>query len=420
MSDYLAVGGVSAVLKSMLSSALSDGGPSSVLVSPPGITIKAPDLITTGADEPPQLNLFMYYASINPALRNLGLPSANASGTPTGNPPLAINLHYLVTAYGGNAFDPEILLAFAMQVFHSTPVVPRDVIQAALTDLATGSPSNEQKLVAASNLASQIEQIKITPEALTTEEIYRLWTAFQTNYRPTTSYQVSVVVIQDSKSFKSNLPVQRRSLLALPLIGPVVDAVSPSMAVSGQILTITGSNFLGDSAALTQVSFDGGDPVAAATVQGDCVRVALPAALLAGTHTVRVLRGTVFPSSTRVHPGFSSNPVPFQLVPTIPPAITPPFQAHQANPFVLTVSPQVGNLQQAVVYIGDQALPQPPSPLTGPSLSSTVTVDIPATFAAGTYPLRVEVDGAQSKLALDSNSGSPTFGQWLPQVQVGP
>src|SRR5579885_2340097 len=128
MSDYLAVGGVSAVLKALLNQGLSDFGPATVLVSPPGITNKAPDLIPTGPDEPPQLNLFMYYASINPALRNLGLPSMDASGNALSNPPLAINLHYLVTAYGANPFDPELLLAFAMQVFHDTPVVPRGII----------------------------------------------------------------------------------------------------------------------------------------------------------------------------------------------------------------------------------------------------------------------------------------------------
>ena len=97
----LAVGGVTTVLKALLNTGLSEGGPSTVLVSPPGITNKAPDLIPTGQDEPPQLNLFMYYASINPALRNLDLPSMNSSGGQLSNPPLAINLHYLVTAYGG-------------------------------------------------------------------------------------------------------------------------------------------------------------------------------------------------------------------------------------------------------------------------------------------------------------------------------
>ena len=214
MSDYLAVGGVSAVLKSLLTTALAAGGPSTILGAAAGITNVAPDLVSTGPDESAQINLFLYYASINPALRNLGLPSMSANGASLSNPPLAINLHYLVTAYGSNPFDAEILLGWAMQVFHSTPVVPRETIEQAL--------------------ASQAEHIRITPETLTTEEIYRLWTAFQTSYRPTTSYQVSVVVIQDTQSYASNLPVQRRSVLALPLISPLIASVTPAMIASGQ------------------------------------------------------------------------------------------------------------------------------------------------------------------------------------------
>jgi len=419
MSDYLAVGGVSAVLKSLLTTALSQGGPSTILGGASGITNVAPDLIKTGPDESAQINLFLYYASINPALRNLDQPARRASGERLGNPPLAINLHYLVTAYGGNPFDAEILLAWAMQVFHSTPVVPRNAIEQALADLVSVHPASpEQTLISGSTLPNQMENIRITPETLTTEEIYRLWTAFQTNYRPTTSYQVSVVVIQDTQSFASNLPVQRRSVLALPLISPLIESITPAMIASGQTLTLTGSNFLGDTAASTQVSFDGGATVAAATVQDACVRVVVPSALQAGTHSVRVLRSVTFPSSTKAHSGFASNPVPFQLIPVIQIPVTPPIKAKQGKPLTLTLNPAVGVLQNAVVYIGDQAVPVPARPLSGPASSTQITVTVPNTIAVGTYPLRVEVDGAQSRLALDSNSVSPTYGQWLPQVEV--
>ncbi|HWG19561.1 MAG TPA: DUF4255 domain-containing protein [Terracidiphilus sp.] len=418
MSDYLAVGGVSAVLKALLNAGLSAGGPATVLVSPPGITNKAPDLIPTGPDEPAQLNLFMYYASINPGLRNFGLPSVNASGTQLSNPPLAINLHYLVTAYGANPFDPEILLAFAMQVFHDTPVVPRATIQSALTALASGSPSNEQKLISASTLASQIEHIRITPEALTTEEIYRLWAAFQVSYRPTTSFQVSVLTIQDTQSFQSNLPVQRRSLVALPLTGPIIASVSPQMISAGQTMTIQGSNFLNGAPSNTLVSFNDGTPITPATVQGNLLRVNIPSTLSAGVCNVRVICNVTFPSSSVAHPCFASSPVPFQLIPTIQPPLTPPYQAKQGNPFTLKVSPAVGDMQTVVVYAGDFAIPQVKGPLGPPSSSTSVTVTVPATLATGTYPLRVEVDGAQSQLTQDSNAMSPTYGQWLPQVEV--
>jgi hypothetical protein len=70
------------------------------------------------------------------------------------------------------------------------------------------------------------------------------------------------------------------------------------------------------------------------------------------------------------------------------------------------------------VYIGDQAIPQVQGPLTAPATSTTVTVTVPSSIAVRTYPLRVEVDGAQSQLTQDTNTSSPTFGQWFPQVGV--
>lgn len=315
MSDYLAVGGVSAVLCSLLTSALTSGGPSSILGgSTTPISAISPDLVTTGKGEQPQLNLFMYYASLNPALRNLDLPSKDPSGNSTSNPPLAINLHYLVTAYGGTQLDPEILLGWAMQVFHDTPVVSRSTIQAALTNLLSQS-SLEAKLVGTSTLANQIEHIRITPETLTTEEIYRLWTAFQTNYRPTTSYQISVVVIQRTDSYTSNLPVQRRSLIALPLQSPVIENFTPPMIAAGQLLTITGNNFLGDSAADTLVSFDSAAGIAPDSVTDTCIRITLPSGLQAGTRSLRIQRQVTFPfvhySSFGIHfepGGISTHP----------------------------------------------------------------------------------------------------------------
>ncbi len=97
MSDYLAVGGVTAMLMWLLNNELQAVGPSSILPSAVSITAVSPDLITVGATEQPQLNLFLYYVSINPALRNLDLPSLDGAGHKVSNPPLALNLHYLVS-----------------------------------------------------------------------------------------------------------------------------------------------------------------------------------------------------------------------------------------------------------------------------------------------------------------------------------
>jgi Pvc16 N-terminal domain/IPT/TIG domain len=414
MSDYLAVAGVSAVLRTLLTSALPNDGPATILGTSPGISSTSPDLIVTGPGEQPRLNIFMYYASFNAALRNLGLPAANAQGLQVSNPPLALNLHYLVSAYGGNQFDPEILLAWAMQVFHETPVVPRQVIQDALTGLGTATP--EGTLIGASTLADQIEHIKITPETLTTEEIYRLWAAFQTHYRPTTSYRVSVVVIQRTRTFKSNLPVQQRTVTAAPLQPPVIDQVSPAMITAGGTLTITGRNFLGDSAADTLVSFDSEPGVAPSTLQGNCVRVVLPATLQAGVRSLRVVRNIVYPAAPAPHTGFASSPARFQLIPTITNA--PPITVAHGSNLTLQVSPSVGQTQRATLYIGDNALPLEARAVTAPATSPTLDFAIPANFRTGTFPLRLEIDGASSALTLDTTPGSPTQGQLLPQGQV--
>lgn len=410
MSDYLAVGGVTAVLCSLLNSALTSGGPSSLLgSSSPGVTAVSPDLIKTGPDEQPQLNLFMYYASLNPALRNVGMPSVSAQGGKLSNPPLAINLHYLVSAYGAHQFDSEILLGWAMQVFHDNPVVPRATMQDALTALLA-HVSPETQLVSGSTLPDQLEHIRITPEALTTEEIYRLWTAFQTSYRPTTSYQVSVVVIQDTQSYKSNLPVQKRTLVALPLQAPIVETITPAKATAGQVIRLNGSNFLGDLPADTTVSFDSGNGVSPNTLTGNSLTVTLPSTLLAGSRTLRVLRNVTFPGSATPHPGFSSSAAVFQLLPAIQGAS--PFTVTRGTDFTVTISPAVASAQQAVLYIGDDAIPIQERSATGPATSTTLKFPIPSTFAAGLYPLRVEIDGAQSALTAD------TSGKFHPQLQV--
>jgi hypothetical protein len=299
-----------------------------------------------------------------------------------------------------------------MKVLHDNPVVPGPSIEQALQDLNTPQASPEAQLISKGTLAQQLEHIRITPETLTTEEIYRLWTAFQTAYRPSTAIQVSVVVIQDTDAFTSNLPVQARSVLALPLQAPIISNLSPSLIPAGQVLTITGSNFLGQVPADTVVSFDSGAGIPANVIRSDLIQVTLPPGLQAGTRTVRVQRMVAFPPSTSPHRGFSSSPAPFQLVPTI--QDSSPIQATLGSALTITINPEVGRNQQATLYIGDTAIPIDDRPPTAPASAPTLTFPIASTVPTGTFPIRVEVDGAQSQLTQVGP------GQFTPQVQVHP
>jgi hypothetical protein len=422
MSDYLAVAGVSAILKQTLIDALAVNGPSTILDMATPVTVGPPDLITTGTEELVQLNIFMYYASQNAAFRNLCLPAADSQGNKLTNPPLALNLHYLISAYGKNEFDAEIVLGWAMKVFHENPIFSQSDISDLLGEMS-GSSVAEVQLLVQTTLASQVESIKVTPESLSNEEIARLWMAFQTHYRTTTSYQVTVVLIQDTSTVKSNLPVQSRNVLALAQPPPILKNVSPTYAAVGDMLTLTGSYFVGDNATDTMVQFDGMLPlVPAASVQGSCVRVKMPATLPAGVRSVRVVRQVSFGVSTDPHPGYSSNPQQFFFTPTI--TTVPPISAAVSTTLSLTVTPPVGREQNVALMVGDYAVPLPARPPSDPDFSSTLNFPIPSDFPYGTppaaLPLRVQVDGAQSKLTLDQNTGSPTYGQFLPQATITP
>src|ERR1700677_4005351 len=138
MSDYHAVAGVSVVLKWFLinSMAAAVGGPGTIYGSAVSVSVLPPDAVPTGADEPVRLNLFMYYSSIDPAFRNSRLPAYDSRGNRLTNPPLALDLHYLMSAYGPGEFDSEILLGWAMQQFHETPVFSQAAIQSWLTAAA--------------------------------------------------------------------------------------------------------------------------------------------------------------------------------------------------------------------------------------------------------------------------------------------
>ena len=145
--------------------------------------------------------------------RNSGLPSRDGGGVRLSAAPLALDLHYLLTAYGSADLNAEILLGYSMQLLHETPVLSRVQLRTVLgaPSLVDGSilPSPFGTL-SALDLADQIELIKISPVFLSTEDLSKLWAAMQARYRPTMAYMASVVLIQSTNGGRSNMPVLKR------------------------------------------------------------------------------------------------------------------------------------------------------------------------------------------------------------------
>lgn len=417
MSDFLAVAGVTSVLRWILIDALTGSGLDTVFGSTPGVTALPPDRIAVGDTENPQLNLFMYHVGRNEAFRNVDLPERDSSGRLLSSPPLALDLHYLLSAYGRNELDGEILLGWAMQILHENQMLTRDIVQNALI-ASRGAPgaSTEIQAVGLTTLASQSELVKVTPHAVSTEDVYKLWTAFQARYRATAGYIASVVLIQRSRAARVGLPVQVRNILVEPLDRPVIDDISPATATAGTALTIRGRNFVGDSVADTMVSFDGGAPVLPDLVQSQTVRITVPSTLLAGVRAVQIARNIRFGTPPGdPHAGLLSNPVTFKLLPTIE---TPPASVAVGATLALKINPPVGRQQRAAALIGSQSVEIDPRPLSAPATQDTLNFPIPAGFTpvpAPGAPLRVRIDGAESPVTFDSS-----LGRYTPLIVVTP
>jgi len=138
MSSPLAIASVTRVLKDLLNNGLVDHDVSGAIGGNVTVTALSPDRVSVqpGSSEANQLNVFMHQVRPNAGWRNVELPTRNSSGERIGNPLLALNLHYLITGYGADELNGEILLGYAMQLLHENPVLSRQAIRAALANPA--------------------------------------------------------------------------------------------------------------------------------------------------------------------------------------------------------------------------------------------------------------------------------------------
>jgi hypothetical protein len=441
MSSALAIASVTAVLRDLLNDGLINKDITSV-VGNVIVSALPPDRIDVSSnDQQSQLNLFLYQVTPNAAWRNVGLPSRNSNGDRISNPPLALNLHYLLTAYGAQDLHAEILLGYGMQLFHETPVLPRKAINQALQNPSqvgsgSGLPS-EMRALLTSELAEQVEQIKIVPETLNTEEISRMWSAFQAHYRPTAAYQASVVLIESKQSTKTALPVKERQVHVIPFNQPVIDEIR-SQAQTGDPIEINkpilpGHNLVlvGHRLSSDHVLLDiGGVEVtpAASDIGPEQIIVPVPATLKPGVQGVQVVHSKEMGNPPALHRVFESNLAAFVLRPVIDPANVQ-FTAGPGDDPIdgivsFIVEPPVGDAQRVMLILNEIApVASPPVASSGASYSflapsrtnvspplnppdSTQIFDIPIKgVKAGTYLVRVQIDGAESPLTAHAVTG---------------
>jgi hypothetical protein len=382
MSNALAIAAVTATLSRLL-----DRG----LPADTKITTQPPNKARSG-DGKDQINLFLYQVSPNAAWRNMDMPR-QVKPNETGHPPLALDLFYLLTAYGKNDEDlgGHQVLGQGMSIFHDHPLLGAAEIEAALEG---------------NDLHRQVERIRITPYSLSLEDLSKLWATFQTEYRISTAYQVSVVLIESTRPAKAPLPILSRgqgdqgptAQAGLTPPYPTLTAIrlpneQPSAHLGDDL--IAGGHHLQSSSLIARFSHPlltaprEIGPLPGVTTTGPAeITIPLPnqpGQWPAGFYTLALV------VKVAGQPDRTTNELSFSLAPRITNKTVNSIQGGVR--LTITCSPEIRPGQRAVLLLGDREIPAQPQGNQPNRLEFQIK---PA--PSGEHFIRLRVDGVDSLL----------------------
>ncbi len=117
---------------------------------------------------------YLFRIGIDPHLRNTG--SALRPGDPATRP-LALELHYLLTAWADSALAEQSVQSWVMLQLHQRPLLDRSILSA-----AGGWGAGDQ--------------VQIVPSELAHEDMMRIWDALDPAYRLSVAYVARVIRIE--------------------------------------------------------------------------------------------------------------------------------------------------------------------------------------------------------------------------------
>lgn len=136
----------------------------------------------------PALSIFLYRVDFNKVMR----AAWSAVSLRDGKAHLALDLHYLITAWAGNAEDEHLILGAAMQCLEVTPIL-------------------SGPLLAPSTGWEPGETVQIMLEEISTEAVMRTFDSLPTDYRLSVPY-IARVIRMDGRD--------------QPTAGPVITAIT--------------------------------------------------------------------------------------------------------------------------------------------------------------------------------------------------
>jgi len=431
MSNYLAIATVTATLNQLLNGIEND-------VVGVTITNQPPDVVIT--DTPRDiLNIFLYHITQSTAYRNLDQPARSSDGSLIKKPQLGLNLHYMITAIaaGNDDLKAHQILSSGMRILHENPVLTRDLIRQTIQNIPSLSTSD---------LADQLEQIKITPQSISIEEITKLWSSFfQTNYRISATYEATIVILDSIYNSIQRLPVFAPRITNIVFRPPVIHKIVPQPPVieylsptSTPSLSLIGQSFLTENIKV-QIDDNYDNSIILipllSSISEKKVDIILPNALISGISTdvitpgiktvriVQDLNPIINPKDPTMHKGFESNIMPFIVVPKID--IQTPIHVARGDKLTLNFYPSILPKQKISFLFNDYEILIPQSDHQNPinQIKFTVPTTIPTQpgknpppFPSGNLLLRMRVDGVDSLLQIDHDENSSTYGQYISPI----
>jgi hypothetical protein len=166
------------------------------------------------ADPPtePTISVFLYQVTPDTSQRNNDLPTRAADGTLVKRPVAALDLHFLITAYGDETeLVGQRLIGSVVRALHEIPVLPKDIIELA----------GERPYLAGSDLAESAQRVRFTPTVMDVDETSKLWgMLYQTPYTLSVVYQAALVLIDGRETPAAGKPVERPEVRVLPFGAP--------------------------------------------------------------------------------------------------------------------------------------------------------------------------------------------------------
>ena len=407
MSNYQAIATVTATLVRLLQS--------SIQLDLPGakVTTARPHA-TDGKTPETGMNVYLYQVTPNPAWRNYDLRNRRPKGELIKHSQAGLDLFYILTFYGNELdLEPQRMLGSAVRALVDNPILTPEMIRATIN-------SANYSYLADSTLEEQVERVTFVPSQMNTEELSKVWSSlFQMPYVLSFACQGGAVLIEGNRPSGRGLPVRGAQFYATPS-QPRVEQVVPEAGANQPIfadskLTIRGKRLQAD---LVQVKIGEARvmPQQASEQELGLDLSSLPpeeaGGLRAGVQQLCVLHPIGKLGSFESERAVASNVMPFVLCPRIVagPEISSVWNTDDMHLMDLTVvlDLTVGGKQQALLFLNERSNNNPVSYIFAAKAreedTNAVVFQI-FNVKEGEYLVRVQIDGAESPLEVDTDSG---------------